>query len=94
MQIIELFAEKQVPLTIGVIGSLIGEDQRISSVIKKNVEEDNIMIANHSWNNDVVTTLDEITEEKYIQDTNARIIEEFGVTPTTYLLRTFMMIQL
>ncbi|WP_299293249.1 polysaccharide deacetylase family protein [Nitrosopumilus sp.] len=85
VQIIELFAEKQVPLTIGVIGSLIGEDQRISSVIEKNVEEANIEIANHSWNNDVVTTLDEITVEKYIQDTNTRIIEEFGVTPTTFI---------
>lgn len=85
VQIMELFEEKEIPLTIGVIGSLIGEDQRISSVIERNVEEENIELANHSWNNDIVTSLDETLEEKYILDTNARILEEFGVTPTTFI---------
>ena len=51
---------------------------------EKNVEEDNIEIANHSWNNDVVDDIS-VEKEKYIQDTNARIIEEFGVTPTTFI---------
>ena len=85
VKIIELFSEKQVPLTIGVIGSLIGEDQKISSVIEENLESENIELANHSWNNDIVTTLDENIEEKYILDTNAKIIEEFGVLPTTFI---------
>ena len=85
VKIIELFSEKQVPLTIGVIGSLIGEDQKISSVIEKSLEAENIELANHSWNNEIITTLDDSIEEKYIQDTNAKIIEEFGVVPTTFI---------
>ena len=85
VEIIELFAEKNIPLTIGVIGSLIGSDDRITDILKKNIEEERIELANHSWNNDVLIDLDKNSQEKFILDTNESIFEIFGVSPVTFI---------
>jgi len=85
IEIIELFEEKNIPLSVGVVGGLIGTDNKITSILKKNIKSGNIEIANHSWNNDVVITVDDITQEKYIVDTNKIIYKVFGVTPTLFI---------
>ncbi len=85
IELINLFAEKNIPLTVGVIGSLIGSDERIVSILKDNLEKDNIEIANHSWNNDVLPSVDENVQEQYITETNERILELFDVTPTSFI---------
>ena len=85
IQIINLFDEKKIPLTVGVIGSVIGDDERITSILKKNLEKNSIEIANHSWNNDVLTDLEKIIQERYIADTNQKINEIFGVIPTSFI---------
>ena len=83
--IIDLFMEKNIPLTVGVIGSLIGDDERIIKILNENNDENNIEIANHSWNNDVLEGLDEEIQEEFIINTNENILEIFGVTPTTFI---------
>lgn len=80
IELIELFAEKDVPLTVGVIGSVIGQDDRITTTLKENSK--NVEIVNHSWNNDVLVELSEGVVRQYILDTNQKITELFGVTPT------------
>ena len=85
IEIIDMFAEKDIPLTVGVIGSLIGEDARITDVLKENIENNNIEVANHSWNNDILENLDKIIQEEYILNTNDNIFEVFGVTPTSFI---------
>jgi len=85
IQLINLFEEKNLPLSVGVIGGLIGLDERITSILEKNIQSNNIEIINHSWNNDPLTTVDDNTKEKYIVDTNNRIYEVFGVTPTSFI---------
>ena len=85
IELIELFSEKNIPLTIGVIGSLIGADDKLVSTIQENIENENIEIANHSWNNDALVNLDSINQEQYIQDTNNKISELFGVVPKYFV---------
>jgi peptidoglycan/xylan/chitin deacetylase (PgdA/CDA1 family) len=85
VQLVELFEEKKVPLSLAVIGGIIGEDDKITSMLKRNIENDNVEIVSHSWNNDVLTSVDNETQEKYIVDTNKRIFEVYGVTPTSFV---------
>ncbi|QLH04677.1 hypothetical protein C5F49_04650 [Nitrosopumilus oxyclinae] len=85
IEMIKLFEEENIPLTIGVIGGLIGNDQKITSVIKETLLNNNTEISNHSWNNDALTTVSKETQEKYILDTNEKIFEIFGVIPTSFI---------
>ena len=85
IEIIDLFSEKNIPLTVGVIGSIIGTDERITNSLKENLDENNIEIANHSWNNDILKNLDEKTQEEFISKTNERIFEVYGVTPVSFI---------
>ncbi|WP_371504934.1 polysaccharide deacetylase family protein [Nitrosopumilus adriaticus] len=85
IEIINLFAEKKIPLSVGVIGNLIGGDERIVSVLKENLANNNIEIVNHSWNNDALTNFDEKIQEDNIVMTNNKIFEVFGVTPKAFI---------
>ena len=85
VKIIELFAEKNIPLTVGVVGGLIGTDEKLISVIKNNLEKNNIEIANHSWDNDALINLNENAQKEKILNTNQKIIEIFGITPTLFI---------
>ncbi|MFQ5781636.1 MAG: polysaccharide deacetylase family protein [Nitrosopumilus sp.] len=85
LEIIKLFDEKNVPLNIGIIGNLIGDDERIISAIKENLKKNNIELSNHSWNNDSLINEDERTQEKYIMDTNKKIMELFSIAPTSFI---------
>ena len=85
IEIIDMFAEKKIPLTVGIIGSHIGEDSRITDILKENIEEGNIEVANHSWNNDVLENLDENVQEEFILNTNKHIFKVFGVNPTSFI---------
>jgi len=85
IDLINLFAEKNIPLTIGIIGNFTGSDQKLTSVIKDNLEKNNIEIANHSWNNEILTNIDLTLQEEYITDTNERIFQIFGKTPKVFI---------
>ena len=83
VELIDLFAEKNIPLTVGVIGSVIGDDDKITTALKENAE--NTEIVNHSWNNEVLVGLSESVIEQYVLNTNQKIIETFDVTPTLFI---------
>ena len=44
-----------------------------------------IEIVNHSWNNESLINLSKEIQEKYILDTNSKIFKIFGVTPTAFI---------
>ena len=85
IELIDLFAKKNIPLTIGVIGNVTGSDPKLTSVIKENLKKNNLEIANHSWNNDILTSIDKNLQEKYILDTNNRIFQVYGETPRVFI---------
>ncbi|MCV0392218.1 MAG: polysaccharide deacetylase family protein [Nitrosopumilus sp.] len=85
LKIIDLFAEKNIPLTIGLIGNVTGYDKKITDKIKEKLIEGDIEIANHSWNNDILTSKSFEIQEKYILDTNKRIFEVYGVNPSVFI---------
>lgn len=85
--VISSFAKKDTPLTIGVIGGLIGTDPNLVSTIKSGLASDDhsIEIASHSWNNKVLTTMTKAEQEKVIADTNSKIESVFDVVPNTFI---------
>ncbi|QLH02902.1 hypothetical protein C5F47_04735 [Nitrosopumilus cobalaminigenes] len=85
IRIIKLFAEKNIPLTVGIVGELIGTDEKLVSTIKDHVEKNNIEIANHSWDNDALVNLNENVQKEKILNTNQKIIEIFETTPTIFV---------
>jgi len=86
LAIISLFGQNDIPLTIGVIGGVIGTDQNLISTIKTSLVSDNpIEIASHSWNNKVLTTMTKKNQEDLINQTNDKIKTVFGMQPTTFI---------
>ncbi|MGY5144111.1 MAG: polysaccharide deacetylase family protein [Candidatus Nitrosopumilus sp. bin_32a] len=85
IDIINLFAEKEIPLTVGIIGKTIGTDEKLISAIKNNLKENNIEIANHSWDNDVLTNVNEKEQEQKIIDTNKKLFEIFGINSKIFI---------
>jgi peptidoglycan/xylan/chitin deacetylase (PgdA/CDA1 family) len=86
MAIISLFEQKNVSLTIGVIGGTTGADQNLVSAIKTSLANDSpIEIASHSWNNKVLSTLSKKDQDDLIKKTNDKIESLFGLKPTTFI---------
>ena len=83
--VIQTFAAKSAPLTIGVIGGLIGSDAELVTMIKNNLQNSRLEIASHSWNNSPITVFDNAKQEKIIKDTSQKIFDVFGVTPTVFI---------
>lgn len=85
LEIMAMFNKKNTPLTIGVIGGLVGTDQRIISAVKNGLTSETIEVANHSWSNKIVSTLSKKDQEALIRDANQKINAVFGVSPTTFI---------
>ncbi len=86
ISIISLFEEKNTPLTIGIIGSVVGTDQKLISTIKTGlVSNAPIEIASHSWNNRVLATLSKSDQESLIKQANEKIKTIFGQQPTVFI---------
>jgi peptidoglycan/xylan/chitin deacetylase (PgdA/CDA1 family) len=85
IEIMNLFAEREIPLTVGIIGGSIGMDKNIMSTLKTNFDENNIEIANHSWDNYTLENLEKHVQEEKILNTNTRIFELFGTTPNIFI---------
>ena len=83
--VISTFEQKNTPLTIGMIGSVVGTDQKLISIINDGVSKDLIEIANHSWHHDIYTKMTKAEQDTDIKNTNKKISDLFGVTPTTFI---------
>ncbi|MGQ0792408.1 MAG: polysaccharide deacetylase family protein [Nitrosopumilaceae archaeon] len=85
IEIMEIFNERDVPLTIGIIGSEIGEDIQIVSYINQSISSNLLEIANHGWKHEDFTEYDKETQSQLIKNTNEQLQNIFGVTPTVFI---------
>ncbi|MEW6588900.1 MAG: polysaccharide deacetylase family protein [Thermoproteota archaeon] len=86
LAVISLFEQKDLPITIGVIGGVIGTDQKLISTIKAGLASENpIEIASHSWNNKILSSMTKKDQEELIVKTNDKIMSVFGVKPKTFI---------
>ena len=83
--IMTVFHQKQVPLTIGVIGAVIGTDSKLVGTIKNDLVFGQTEIANHSWRHNIYTKMTKAEQQNDLEQTNKKIQEVFGVTPVTFI---------
>ncbi|MGH9921224.1 MAG: polysaccharide deacetylase family protein [Nitrososphaerales archaeon] len=83
--LIDMFLNENVPLTIGVIGGFLNEDKDLIEFLQNAVSSGPIEVANHSWEHldHSAMTVDE--QRNSIVKTNERIRELFGVQPKTFI---------
>jgi peptidoglycan/xylan/chitin deacetylase (PgdA/CDA1 family) len=86
MELISLFERKDASFTVGVIGGLIGTDPKLVDAIKGGLASDPpLEVANHSWNNKILSTLSKKDQEALIMPANDKIRSVLGVTPTVFI---------
>ena len=85
IEVLEVFENRNSPMTIGVIGKRIGNDQKIISYINASISDDSIEIANHGWDHEDFTMYNKTYQSSLIQKTNEKIQDLFGVKPTVFI---------
>jgi len=85
IKVMEIFDEKNLPLTIGIIGNEIGEDPEIVSYINQTIHKNLLEIANHGWNHENFTEFDQETQSLLIKQTNKNLQHLFGVMPSVFI---------
>ena len=91
--VMDLFAERNLSLTVGIIGNNTGNgEKRVSSYVKerilngsnKNIK-DTIEVANHGWYHEHFPNFTIGQQSDSIRKTNERIENIFGITPTIFI---------
>jgi peptidoglycan/xylan/chitin deacetylase (PgdA/CDA1 family) len=85
LEMLETFREKDVPVTIGVIGNDF--EGYIASYIQNvtSSENSNLEIANHGWTHENFAVLDKDQQNQLIQKTNQRIFNVTGIMPKIFI---------
>src|SRR5438093_2077787 len=91
--VMNLFKEKNLSLTVGIIGNNISKGERlVSSYIKERIDtshnkksKDSIEIANHSWNHEHFLNLTTEEQSDSIKKTNEKIKNIFETKPVIFI---------
>jgi peptidoglycan/xylan/chitin deacetylase (PgdA/CDA1 family) len=85
LEVIDKFKEKNIPLTIGIIGNLL--DGYMATYVKQIANDDNPMIeiSNHGWLHEDFSTLDKETQSQLMEKTNKRIFDFTGKSPKVFV---------
>ena len=91
--VMDVFKERNLSLTIGIIGNNTGNgEKKVSSYVKQRIvdgsnknTEDAIEIANHSWYHEHLSALTFDQQSDSIRKTNNRIENIFGITPNIFI---------
>lgn len=83
MDIIRLFNEENVTLTIGVVGGSLGQDLELVRFLLRNTT--NMEIANHGWIHEDHTTMTVEEQRDSIERTNQKIVDLFGLHVKTFI---------
>jgi peptidoglycan/xylan/chitin deacetylase (PgdA/CDA1 family) len=86
--IIEMFRQNNASVTIGIIGSMFGNDTELVDFIRQNKNDSRIEIANHGWlHEDFGLQEDAASQHELLERTNQRIHDLLGhdVLITTFI---------
>ena len=86
MAVIETFYQRQIPLTIGVIGENFGEDSILSGKITNLMNEEfELDVANHGWQHEDFSNFSKYEQSDLLKLTNQSIQESLGITPIVFI---------
>lgn len=85
IEVMEAFQNRNLPITIGLIGDRIGKDTKIISYIEKGISNNSIQVANHGWTHEDFTSYNKTHQSTLMQKTNEKIHNLFSVTPVVFI---------
>jgi peptidoglycan/xylan/chitin deacetylase (PgdA/CDA1 family) len=85
LEVVNKFREKNIPLTIGIIGNELEGD--VANFVKKITNEANSTIetANHGWIHEDFTILDKETQGQLMEKTNKKIFDVIGKSSKIFI---------
>ena len=86
VKLIETFREEKIPLTIGVVANVFGDDPKIVNVVKDSLNADfEVEIANHGIGNEPFTNFDKTRQEKMVKESQSKIFEILEIKPISFI---------
>ena len=85
IQIIKTLTEKNVPFTVGIVGSDFGADQTLVNFLKQTFEKNELEIANHGIDNESMTNFNKDEQSLRIRQQNDQIFKVFGKRPEVFI---------
>jgi len=84
-ELINQFSKYNVPLTVGIIADSFGNDSKIVDVVKNEMENNKIEIANHGIDNIPFTQFDKQEQNEIIKKSSNKIHEILNVNSTIFI---------
>ena len=85
IELIQLFSENNIPLTVGIIAGDFGNDPIIVDYVKDELNKDAIQIANHGLIHQPFSNFDKREQNEMIIESNKKIVEILNVTPKIFI---------
>ena len=85
INLINVFSQNKIPLTVGIIANSFGEDTAITEVIKNKLEKDEITIANHGLDSTPFTLFDKNKQEAMLKESSNIIQNKLNVTTNIFI---------
>lgn len=85
--VIDYFMEKEIPLTIGIIGNQFGNDQYTIDFLKNHMQNhgEDLEIANHGWNHEDFRKFSLDEQNSLIKNTNKKISDKLNTIPSVFI---------
>lgn len=85
VELLDLFSEKEIPLTVGIIANDFGNDAKIVDAVKNQLADNRISIANHGLVHNPFTNYDKQEQNEMIVEANKKIHELLNVNPKIFI---------
>lgn len=85
IELIKLFSEQEIPLTVGIIINLFGNDSELTELIKSQITNNNLEIANHGLDHIPVTEFNRNELDEMLKQSTTMFSEKLNVTPTIFI---------
>jgi len=83
--LINLFSKNNVPLTAGVIIDSFGNDPYLFDLVKNEINDNQLEIANHGLDSTPFTIFDEQKQNDMLKESTDKIYEKLNVTPKIFI---------
>ena len=85
LNLLNIFSENKVPLTVGIIANSFGEDTAMTETIKNKLAHKEITIANHGLDSTPFTLFDKAKQDSMLKESSNKIYDELHVIPKIFI---------
>ena len=87
IQIVETFYQKNIPLTIGIVGDRFGENEEFVNYVLEKIMDDNfeLEVGNHGWKHENFSNLDIHKQSDLLKKTNDKVEKTLGIRPKVFI---------